>query len=101
MRSDEVWVAKTVLLETDWVLRSVYGFSGRQVAHALRALAGLPTVHIEDDTSVARAIDLAEQGFDFADALHIESRGDATAFVSFDEKLVKAATRMGITAAAV
>ena len=37
-----VFVSTTVLLECDWVLRSVYGFGGRQVAAALRAFAGLP-----------------------------------------------------------
>jgi predicted nucleic acid-binding protein len=33
-RADEIWVSKTVLLETEWVLRSLYGFSpeSQQVA---------------------------------------------------------------------
>ena len=34
IRANEIWVSKTVLLETEWVLRSLYGFSpeSQQVA---------------------------------------------------------------------
>ena len=99
-RANEIWIAKTVLLETEWVLRGLYRFSGNRVAVALRALAGAPGVQFEDQLVVAQAIELDEQGFDFADALHLASRGRATKFVSFDEKLVKAARRaamVGVT----
>ena len=36
----DVFVSTTLLLETEWVLRSVYGFEGSQLALALRAFAG-------------------------------------------------------------
>ena len=87
--SEEIWIAKTVLLETEWVLRSLYRFKAHQVADAFRALAGLSNVHIEDTVAVARAFDLWNAGLDFADALHIVSRGEAETFATFDEKLVK------------
>ena len=35
----DVFVGTTVLLESEWVLRSVYSFSRSEVAVALRALA--------------------------------------------------------------
>jgi predicted nucleic acid-binding protein len=41
---EDVFVSTTVLLETEWVLRSVYSFDSTQVCAALRAFAGLPRV---------------------------------------------------------
>src|SRR5690349_13244724 len=68
---EQVFVAVTVALEAEWVLRSVYDYRPADVARALRAFAGLPTVTLEDEALVATAIDLAEKGMDFADALHL------------------------------
>ena len=39
--NNDVFVCTTVLLETEWVLRSVYGFSAVQCAKALSDFAGL------------------------------------------------------------
>ena len=94
-RSDEIWVAKTVLLETEWVLRALYGFTGEQFTSGLRALAGLPNVHLEDATAVAQAMEWHAQGLDFADALHVASRGASGSFASFDDCLVRQARRVG------
>ena len=90
-----VFAAVTVLLEVAWVLRSAYGFQAADVIHAVRAFAGLPTVTVEDDATVAAALDLAERGMDFADALHLTRSGHCKAFVTFDRKLVKAAKVAG------
>jgi hypothetical protein len=46
--SDDIFVCTTVLLETEWVLRSVYGYTPAQLAKALAAFAGLPGVALED-----------------------------------------------------
>ena len=95
-RSQEVWLAKTVLLETEWVLRNLYGFSASAVAGALRALGGMPNVHVESPGEVAEALDWANRGLDFADALHLASSQSTQEFVSFDERFVKRARRAGI-----
>lgn len=95
-KSKEIWVAKTVLVETQWVLRSLYRFTDERIARALRALAGLPNVHLEDAEAVAQAMEWWNRGLDFADALHLASRGGATSFVTFDEKFLKRALRAGV-----
>jgi predicted nucleic-acid-binding protein len=48
-----VYVPQTVLLEVEWVLRGVYDLKPAQIIPALRALAGLPGVSIEDSRLVA------------------------------------------------
>ena len=55
-QKERIWLAKTVLLETDWVLRSLYGFAPRDVGDAIGKLAGLPNVDLEDPSAVAQAL---------------------------------------------
>lgn len=88
---EDVYVSSTVILETAWVLRSVYGFSDAQSGAALATFAGLPRVTLEDPAAVARACDWAKQGVDLADALHLAKADGCEAFVSFDRKFAKAA----------
>ena len=93
-----VWIAKTVLLETGWVLRCLYGFDERTVQDALTKLLGLRNVHAEDPASVADALALTGHGIELADAIHLTSRPPGVAFVSFDRTFVRRAKRAGATA---
>ena len=88
-----IWIAKTVLLETAWVLRSIYGFEEGKVGEALTKLLGLKNVHAEDEASVAAALALTRQGMEFGDALHMSSRPPGAAFVTFDRALARRANR--------
>jgi predicted nucleic-acid-binding protein len=90
-----IWIAKTVLLETSWVLQSVYGFDARAVRNALTRLLGLRNVHAEDKPSIAAALALTAHGVELADAIHLTSRPPGAAFVSFDQSLVRRANRAG------
>lgn len=92
---EPVFVAVTVVLEVEWVLRSAYAYQAADIARALRAFAGLPAVTVEDGAMVAAALDLAEKGLDFADALHLTRTGHCEEFVTFDRNLVKAAKAAG------
>ena len=92
---EPVFVAVTAMLEVDWVLRSAYGFRPGDVARALRAFAGLPTVTVEDEAAVATALDRGENGMDFADALHLGRSLHCRGFATFDRGLVKAARAPG------
>jgi predicted nucleic-acid-binding protein len=94
--SGQIWIGKTVLLETEWVLRNSYGFDAEAVRKSILSVVGLSHVHLEDEPAVQAALELNEQGLDFADALHLCSRPAGAEFVSFDRALVRRATRAGI-----
>jgi predicted nucleic acid-binding protein len=91
----DVYVGKTVMLEVEWVLRGVYGFTPAEICKGLRAFAGHPRVSIENPALVSRALDLAEQGLDFADALHLASMADCEAMITFDRNFIKLARKAG------
>ncbi|TVS14162.1 MAG: type II toxin-antitoxin system VapC family toxin [Wenzhouxiangella sp.] len=91
----DVFMAKTVLLESEWVLRYAYGLSRETIAKALRGALGLPRVTVEDADAVALALEHFEAGLDFADALHWASSRRADRFVTFDKKLIRRAAGLG------
>src|SRR5438105_7779093 len=72
--SGPIWIAKTVLLETAWVLRSLYGFEEHAICEAFSKLLGLKNVRAEDESAWAAALALAAQGIELADAIHLSSR---------------------------
>ena len=92
-----VFVGTTVLLESEWVLRSVYGLAGTEVAAALRAFAGLREVTVENPVLLAEALDRAEQGMDFADALHLGAAARCEAMLTFDRRFIQAARDAPVT----
>jgi predicted nucleic-acid-binding protein len=96
MEGGAVQIAKTVLLETEWVLRRAYGFSPSQVHWAIHALLNAAGVEVEDEDRVAQALNWYGHGMDFADALHLCSRGSATEFLTFDKQLIAAARKAEI-----
>ena len=85
-----------MLLETEWVLRSLYQLGVAEIQVALRRLAGLRGVRLEDEAAVFGAFELCGKGLDFADALHLSSRGLGARFVTFDRALVRRAKQVGV-----
>lgn len=94
IQGGDVFVATTVFLEAEWVLRSAYAFAVGEILKAFEAFAGLPGITLEDPELLAQAIDFAREGLDFADALHLARAGGCAEFVTFDQKLVKAAGKV-------
>lgn len=87
----DIFVSTTVLLESEWVLRSVYGFIGREVAVALRAFLGLPGVTAESPVLLAEALARTENGMDFADALHFGAAAHCETMLTFDRRSIESA----------
>ena len=96
--NDTVLLAKTVILETEWVLRRLYRFDSKSIADSFAALIGLPDVICEDTEDVVEAIRWMRRGLDFADALHLTAGKTAGRFATFDLKLAKRAEALaGVT----
>ena len=90
-RSRQVFIPKSVLIETEWVLRYSYELDRAAIEQSFRSVLGLPNVFVEDEEQVNQALTWFGAGFDFGDALHIASSKGARRFITFDEKLVKKA----------
>lgn len=91
IETGSIFVSTTVLLESEWVLRSVYGLARQDVAKALRAFSGLPNVSVESPNLLVEALDRAEKGMDFAAALHLGAAAHCEAMLTFDRRFIEAA----------
>jgi predicted nucleic-acid-binding protein len=90
------FVAVTVTLEYEWVLRGSYRLDTAVIADSLDALLSVQTLHFEDDPAVRAALTRYRAGMDFADALHYERTRHCEAFVSFDANFIRKAKRLGL-----
>lgn len=90
----QVFVSLSVILETEWVLRSNFGFKRHQICDAFDRVLGLTSVVVQEVNVVEAAVGAAKSGMDFADALHLNSAVDCDAFYTFDKKLVRKASRI-------
>ena len=88
LERETIFLPLSVMLETEWVLSSVYELDRKAVAHSLRRFLGVPTVTAEAAGRVEQALSWYEEGFDFADALHLASASEAGAerLATFDAK---------------
>lgn len=96
LASDETFAVRvTVLLETGWVLESIYELEPSVVADGLRHFLGLPNVEMEHPTRVAEALQWYEDGLDFADAVHLALSQDADRLATFDRAFARDAKGRG------
>ena len=91
LKSDDIFIPKTVLLETEWVLRHAYEIGRSHIIIGFQKLLGLPNVNVEDPDSIYQAISWYENKFDFADALHLASSRRCINFATFDSSFIKKA----------
>ncbi len=94
MKENALWVSKTVLLETEWVLRYTYEYDAKAINAALSVLVGLQNLTVEDASGVEVALRWHLAGMDFADALHLASSGGAARLATFDRRFARAAARV-------
>jgi predicted nucleic-acid-binding protein len=91
----DTWVPVTVMLETEWVLRSAYRSEPRKIVALFRSMFGIPGVAVENAAAVTQALDWYEHGMDFADALHLATAQGCDGFATFDRDFIKTAARLG------
>ena len=94
--SNEVFVSRTVLLETEWVLGSVYKKSRIEIASYFENLLITKNLHVENSLEVTHALKWYRLGADFPDAIHLCICGEHTLY-TFDAKFCKSAKNLNIT----
>ena len=89
------YVPGSVILETAWVLGSVYAYTRDDIHAALTKLLGLPDVRVADAPRLQQALAWYADGLDFADAMHLASAQHLTGFATFDQRFIKRAAGKG------
>jgi predicted nucleic-acid-binding protein len=89
IEKNDILISKTVILETEWVLRHAYGIDSDRIITGLRKLLGLPNVTVEDSWTVFQSLNWHKEGLDFADALHMASSLKASRFATFDKNFIR------------
>ena len=93
----DVFVPKTVMLELEWVLRSVAEQPADKVMDCLAHLIALPGITIEDHDEVEAALRHCKQGIDFADALHLAASHACSELLTFDDRgYARRASKLGV-----
>jgi predicted nucleic-acid-binding protein len=77
----------TVMLELVWVLEA-HEYSVTQVVYGLNLLLALPNFKPAQLAELRQALVWYEQGMDFADAMHLALRADATQVLTFDKAFI-------------
>lgn len=86
-----IFASSGVLIETEWVLRSGYGWLPPRIAAAIRELLKTGKVSVADPEALQWAIDRYAAGADWADMLHLIDSRRSEAFLTFDRALARAA----------
>jgi len=86
-----VFVSHGVLIETEWVLRSGYGWAPERINAELTDLLAMECVEVNQVDALHWALERHLLGADWADMLHLIAAQGHDAFVTFDAKLAKRA----------
>ena len=95
IQNNEVSVSTSVVLETEWVLRDAFDVPRDVLLRQLRRFFGSENVRLDRPQAVNRALDWAEAGMGFADALHLACAAHCDEFATFDKALAKVAKKAG------
>ena len=96
LEGKQLFLAKTVLLESEWVLRYAYELPRTTIAGVFRKVLGLEGLEVEAASDVLVALAWYEEGLDFADALHLASSRGCDHLATFDRHLASAARKLEV-----
>jgi len=93
-RTHRLRILRTVLLETEWLLRARFGLKRKHIQAFFDGLAQTRGIEMEDQSVVRQALVGYSAGLDFADAMHAAAAGD-TPLYTFDTRFAHRAARFG------
>jgi predicted nucleic-acid-binding protein len=88
------FVALTVAMELEWVLRGIYKLDTAAIVGIFEALLSIRNVAFQNDADITAALAHYLQGMDFAGALHLITSSKCERMVTFDMKFAQAAKRL-------
>lgn len=93
-QEQEIFIADTVILETEWILRFAYKFSASDIIQAFIKLFGLANVYLTNANKIAQVLDWYGLGLDLADAFHLAQSQHCTQMYTFDRKFIRKAENL-------
>ena len=90
------FVAITVMLELEWVMRSSYKLDKKTIAHSFSHLMQINNLHFEHEARLKHALKLHVEGLDFADALHHVLALGCDSFATFDKEFSRQSGSLGL-----
>lgn len=94
-KDNRIYLTKTVLLETEWVLRFAYELDRVTIHRAFENLLGLPQVTLEDPACLIKTMRwYGDHKMDFADAMHLAGSTHAEEFATLDKAFIKNAKKI-------
>ena len=93
---EDVFVSTTVLLETEWVLRSVYGFEPAEVYGALRSLPAFPAFRWKTPLSSPPPSNAWQAAWISPMRFTLGALRPGDGFVTFDQQFIRAARSVGV-----
>jgi predicted nucleic-acid-binding protein len=88
-QNQNIFIADTVILETEWVLRFAYKLKPVEICQAFRKIFGLPNVYLINERLILQVIEWYENRLDFSDAFPLASSHHCLEFYTFNEKFIK------------
>ena len=89
LRVEQILIPDTVLLETEWGLRSSLNIPRSTVASLFSALVPRSNIGFTSRMKVADILQAYRSGFDFADAMHLFSARGCSALLTFDKDFLR------------
>lgn len=89
LTDENIFIPISVILETEWVLRSRYKVPKARIIDTFHALMASENVEIGNEDALNNACSLCAFGLDFADALHLALSDKADKFMTFDRLFSK------------
>lgn len=93
-RDNEIFIADTVMLETERLLRSRLKVSRPQIQQLFSVLLSWPNVQFADRERIVGSVVAHAKGVDFADALHVLTSRGCDAMLTYDDDFVRRSERI-------
>lgn len=90
----EIFVPDSVLLETEWLLRSIMKLDRAQISRTFATLVASANLSFSNRSGIADVVAWHGAGLDFADAMHLRASDGCDGLASFDADLKRRAGKI-------